>query len=141
MKVVPVTIRALAPTNDTFVSVTWRDPTRPDWRRLSIAARGVPHLKTGPRRVWRCRGPQQAIADGGNRSPSSLKQQAETESSSLCDPRAEGGSTSGMREQHLPRAESRQISPDAAGVTWLLLSKDRAAREVKSTAQGTTGKG
>jgi hypothetical protein len=38
MNVVPVTIRALAPTNDTFASLTCRDPARPDWRRLSIAA-------------------------------------------------------------------------------------------------------
>ena len=30
MNVVPVTIRALAPTNDTFVSLTWGDPARPD---------------------------------------------------------------------------------------------------------------
>jgi hypothetical protein len=30
MKVVPVAIGALAPTNDTSASLTWRDPARPD---------------------------------------------------------------------------------------------------------------
>src|ERR1700738_4660804 len=30
MNVVPVTIGALAPTNDTLASLTWRDPARPD---------------------------------------------------------------------------------------------------------------
>ena len=30
MKVVPVTIGALAPTKDTLASLIWRDPARPD---------------------------------------------------------------------------------------------------------------
>jgi len=127
MNVVPVTIRALAPTNDTFVSLTWRDPARPDLAaaldrrtRRSAPKNGTPASLGGRR------GPEQAIADGGIRSPSSLEQQVETDSSGLYDLRAEGGPTSGVREQHLPRAEPRRNLSRRRGIT--LAAKDRAAR-------------
>jgi hypothetical protein len=79
---------------------------------------------------------------GGIRSPSSLEQQSATESSSFHDL-----STEGVFFVRYPGAVPTparslgEISPGAAGITWLLLSKDRAAREVKGTAQGPTGKG
>jgi len=127
MNVVPVTIRALAPTNDTFVSLTWGDPARPDLAaaldrrtRRSAPKNGTPASLGGRR------GPERAIADGGNRSPSSLKQQAETESSSsaISAPRAVlrqicGNST-------YPAPSLGEISRAAAGIT--LAAKDQAAR-------------
>ena len=86
MKIVPVTIGAPAPTNDTFASLTWRDLARPDL----AAARAVPHPKRDPGEFGGCRGPERAIEDGGIRSPSFLEQRAETESSSFHDLHAEG---------------------------------------------------
>ena len=91
MNVVPVTIRALAPTNDTFVSLTWRDPARPDLAaaldrrtRRSAPKNGTPASLGGRR------GPERAIADGGYPIAVILEQQAETERSSFHDLHAEG---------------------------------------------------
>ena len=127
MNVVPVTIRALAPT-ERYVRVF--DLARSGAARSGGGSRS-PHeafrtQKGDPGEFGGCRGPQQAIADGGNRSPSSLKQQAETESSSsaISAPRAVlrqicGNST-------YPAPSLGEISRTAAGIT--LAAKDQAAR-------------
>jgi hypothetical protein len=49
MKVVPVTIGALAPTNDMLASVTWRDPARPDTCGAPSMMRQRPWTRPVPR--------------------------------------------------------------------------------------------
>ena len=142
MKVVPVTIGAPAPTNDTLASLIWRDPARPDLAAVLHGRMSCSAPKRGPRRVWRTPGSRAGDRGWGvsdRRHPQNSKRRLKVPASTISAPRA--SSTSGMREQHLPSLSLGETSPGAAGITWLLLSKDRAAREVKGAAQGPAGTG
>src|SRR5260370_15162653 len=59
MNVVPVTIGALAPTNDTLASLTWRDPARPD---ACNALDDVPEAVDAPRAEAAAKGVERQFA-------------------------------------------------------------------------------
>jgi hypothetical protein len=90
MKVVPVTIGALALTNDTLASLTWRDPARPDaWSAPSMMCqrpwmRPVPRL---PPKVLSGNSPE--VRAGGSRDQPAIVDQLWPPASGSVPPWAE----------------------------------------------------